>query len=44
MSYFKHAKNLGKGRALKTGFNYCFLNFNESEGFVTADAEWTAFT
>ena len=37
----KHAVNLGKGRALKTGFNYIFNNFKKSDilGVVTADAD-----
>ncbi|NLC96396.1 MAG: glycosyltransferase [Erysipelotrichaceae bacterium] len=37
----KHAVNLGKGRALKTGFNYIFNNFEKSDicGVVTADAD-----
>lgn len=34
-----HAVNLGKGRSLKTGFNYCYLNFPELRGIVTADAD-----
>ncbi len=34
-----HAVNLGKGRALKTGFNYCYLNFPDAIGFVTVDAD-----
>ncbi len=34
-----HAVNLGKGRALKTGFNYFYLNFPDSPGIVTADAD-----
>ncbi|MEO5358262.1 MAG: bifunctional glycosyltransferase family 2/GtrA family protein [Nitrospirae bacterium YQR-1] len=35
----KHAKNFGKGRALKTGFNYFCLNFPDATGVVTADAD-----
>lgn len=34
-----HAVNLGKGRALKTGFNYFYLNFHDAQGIVTADAD-----
>ncbi len=34
-----HAVNLGKGRALKSGFNYCSVNFPELFGIVTADAD-----
>jgi glycosyltransferase involved in cell wall biosynthesis len=34
-----HAVNLGKGRALKTGFNYFYLNFPELLGIVSADAD-----
>jgi len=34
-----HAKNMGKGRALKTGFNYFLNNSGECVGIVTADAD-----
>lgn len=34
-----HARNLGKGRALKTGFNECLVRWSELEGVVTADAD-----
>lgn len=34
-----HAKNLGKGRALKTGFNYILTHFPDAVGCVTADAD-----
>lgn len=36
-----HAVNLGKGRALKTGFNYYINNFNKKDypGIVTADSD-----
>lgn len=35
----KHALNLGKGRALKTGFN-CFLNeFHQHQGVITVDSD-----
>lgn len=37
----RHAVNLGKGRALKTGFNHYLNNFSNeySSGVVTADAD-----
>lgn len=35
----KHAVNLGKGRALKTGINYCLNAFTEFAGLVTVDAD-----
>ncbi len=35
----RHAVNSGKGRALKTGLNYFYLNFPNSSGIVTADAD-----
>lgn len=35
----RHAKNLGKGRGLKTGFNYCLDHFPSAVGCVTADAD-----
>jgi glycosyltransferase involved in cell wall biosynthesis len=35
----RHAVNSGKGRALKTGLNYFCLNFPNSRGIVTADAD-----
>jgi len=34
-----HAINLGKGRALKTGFNYFYTMFPNAVGVVTADAD-----
>ena len=34
-----HAKNLGKGRGLKTGFNYILTHFPDAVGCVTADAD-----
>lgn len=34
-----HAVNLGKGRALKTAFNYCILNFSAAPGCVTIDSD-----
>jgi glycosyltransferase involved in cell wall biosynthesis len=34
-----HAKNCGKGLALKTGLSYYYDNFPGSEGIVTADAD-----
>jgi glycosyltransferase involved in cell wall biosynthesis len=35
----RHAVNLGKGRALKTGFNCLLTDFPELRGIVTADAD-----
>lgn len=35
----RHAVNLGKGRALKTAFNWCLCHGAECEGVVTADAD-----
>jgi len=35
----RHARNLGKGRALKTGFNQCLLRWPDLLGAVTADAD-----
>lgn len=35
----RHARNLGKGRGLKTGFNYCLTHFPDALGVVTADAD-----
>ena len=35
----RHAVNLGKGRALKTAFNYYLNEFNDYCGLVTADAD-----
>ncbi|MBP7349175.1 MAG: bifunctional glycosyltransferase family 2/GtrA family protein [Butyrivibrio sp.] len=34
-----HAVNLGKGRALKTAFNYCLLKYPEMLGCVTIDSD-----
>ncbi len=34
-----HAVNLGKGRALKTAFNYCLREFADACGCVTADSD-----
>src|SRR5205807_1667466 len=34
----RHAVNLGKGSALKTGMNYALVEFPEVLGIVTADA------
>lgn len=34
-----HAVNLGKGRALKTAFNYCLREFRRAPGCVTADSD-----
>lgn len=35
----RHARNLGKGRGLKTGFNYCLTHYPDIIGCVTADAD-----
>lgn len=35
----KHNVNLGKGRALKTAFNYCLNRFPDLAGCVTADSD-----
>jgi len=35
----KHAINLGKGRALKTGFNYFLNHASDSIGVITVDAD-----
>lgn len=34
-----HAINQGKGRALKTAFNYCLQNFPNMPGAITADSD-----
>lgn len=34
-----HAVNLGKGRALKTAFNYCIFHYPEALGCVTIDSD-----
>lgn len=34
-----HTINMGKGRALKSAFNYCLNNFKNITGVVTADAD-----
>ncbi len=35
----RHAVNLGKGRALKTAFNYCLQRWPDAPGCVTADSD-----
>ena len=35
----RHARNLGKGAALKTAFNHVLVNYPEALGVVTADAD-----
>lgn len=35
----RHAVNLGKGRALKTAFNYCLNTWPQAPGCVTADSD-----
>ncbi|HEY3836060.1 MAG TPA: glycosyltransferase [Bryobacteraceae bacterium] len=39
MTLLRHAVNLGKGAALKTGFNHFLLAFPDAVGVVTADAD-----
>ncbi len=34
-----HAVNQGKGRALKTAFNYCLQEFGQMPGAITADSD-----
>ena len=38
-SVLHHAVNQGKGRALKTAFNYCLGAFENAPGVVTADSD-----
>jgi len=35
----RHAVNLGKGAALKSGFNYALCEFPDLQGVITADAD-----
>jgi glycosyltransferase involved in cell wall biosynthesis len=39
VTVLRHAVNLGKGAALKTGFNHALLAFPDCAGVVTADAD-----
>lgn len=39
ISVLKHAINLGKGAALRTGLNYAYNHFSNDVGVVTADAD-----
>lgn len=39
VTVLRHAVNLGKGAALKTGFNHALLAFPDMAGVVTADAD-----
>jgi glycosyltransferase involved in cell wall biosynthesis len=40
VDFLQHAENLGKGRALKTGFNHFLLHYaKDCVGVVTADAD-----
>ncbi len=34
-----HAVNMGKGRALKTAFNYCLCEYENLAGVITADSD-----
>jgi len=35
----EHAVNMGKGRALKTAFNYCLNRYEDLKGVITADSD-----
>ena len=39
LTVLEHAVNLGKGRALKTAFNYFLLNYPDGVGVVTCDGD-----
>lgn len=39
VSIVRHAVNLGKGAALKSGFNHCLVEWPDAAGVVTADAD-----
>jgi glycosyltransferase involved in cell wall biosynthesis len=39
VSVIRHATNLGKGAALKTGINYALVTWENAAGIVTADAD-----
>jgi len=39
VDFLQHAENLGKGRALKTGFNHFLLHYKDCIGVITADAD-----
>jgi glycosyltransferase involved in cell wall biosynthesis len=39
VTVLRHAVNLGKGAALKTGFNHILVHFPNVQGVVTADAD-----
>ncbi len=39
VTVLRHAANLGKGAALKTGFNYALVTFPEARSIVAADAD-----
>lgn len=39
ITVLRHAVNQGKGRAMKTGFNYLMVNHPELKGVVTADCD-----
>lgn len=39
VTVLKHHVNLGKGRALKTAFNYCLNTYEDLCGVVTADSD-----
>lgn len=39
ITLLKHAVNLGKGRALKTGFNFCLNEYKDMIGVLTVDSD-----
>ena len=39
MKVLKHNINLGKGRAIKTAFNYCLNTYSNIKGAITADCD-----
>lgn len=39
VTLLRHAQNRGKGRALKTAYEYIAAHFPQSEGIVTVDAD-----
>jgi glycosyltransferase involved in cell wall biosynthesis len=39
LTLLNHSRNLGKGAALKTGFNYCIVNKISTPGIITTDAD-----
>lgn len=39
VTLLRHAVNMGKGRALKTAFNYCLNEYPDMVGAITADSD-----